>query len=138
MQNDKRFTAVELFAGAGGLSLGLENSGLSVVLANEIMPDFAATLIQNHPHTRVLTGDIHDIDFKKEIRRLNVSNVDVVSGGNHFRRIVKTEYDVVFSGTAFRLNYAAAECLVEVGEVGKARVFDGEQRHVGAVSRSQG
>ena len=82
MQNAKtRFTAVELFAGAGGLSLGLENSGLSVVLANEIMPDFAATLIQNHPNTCVLTGDIHDIDFKKEIRRLDVSSVDVVSGG---------------------------------------------------------
>ena len=41
------FTAVELFAGAGGLSIGLERAGIHVVIANEIMPDFAATLAAN-------------------------------------------------------------------------------------------
>ena len=32
--------AVELFAGAGGLSLGLEKAKIKVVLANEIEPEY--------------------------------------------------------------------------------------------------
>ena len=51
------FTAVELFAGAGGLSIGLERAGIHVVIANEIMPDFAATLAANHPETNVINDD---------------------------------------------------------------------------------
>lgn len=76
-----RFTAVELFAGAGGLSIGLENAGIDVVIANEIMPDFAATLAANHPHTKVINDDIHRINFKKELATLGLESVDVLSGG---------------------------------------------------------
>ena len=45
--------------GAGGLSIGLERAGIHVVIANEIMPDFAATLAANHPDTNVINEDIH-------------------------------------------------------------------------------
>ena len=75
------FTAVELFAGAGGLSIGLERAGIRVAIANEIMPDFAATLAANHPDTRVLNEDIHKIDFRAELRKLGLKSVDVLSGG---------------------------------------------------------
>ena len=62
------FTAVELFAGAGGLSIGLEHAGINVVIANEIMPDFAATLKANHPHTNVINEVIHiGISFREMI-----------------------------------------------------------------------
>ena len=77
----RRFTAVELFAGAGGLSVGLERAGISVVIANEIMPDFAATLAANHPHTKVINADIHRIDFRRELAELGLESVDVLSGG---------------------------------------------------------
>ena len=63
------FTAVELFAGAGGLSIGLEHVGINVVIANEIMPDFAATLKANHPHTNVINEDIYGL----RIRYLSVA-----------------------------------------------------------------
>jgi len=75
------YTAVELFAGAGGLSIGLEKAGIHVVIANEIMPDFAATLASNHPHTKVINDDIHKIDFAEELTKLGLSSVDVLSGG---------------------------------------------------------
>ena len=75
------FTAVELFAGAGGLSIGLERAGIHVVIANEIMPDFAATLAANHPDTNVINDDIHKIDFRAELRKLGLQSVDVLSGG---------------------------------------------------------
>ncbi len=74
-------TAVELFAGAGGLSIGLERAGIHVVLANEIMPDFAATLAANHPNTNVINEDIHKIDFRAELKKLGLESVDVLSGG---------------------------------------------------------
>ena len=75
------FTAVELFAGAGGLSIGLERAGIHVVIANEIMRDFAATLAANHPDTHVINDDIHKIDFKAELKKLGLDSVDVLSGG---------------------------------------------------------
>ena len=75
------FTAVELFAGAGGLSIGLERAGIHVVIANEIMPDFAATLAANHPDTNVINEDIHKINFREELKKLGLESVDVLSGG---------------------------------------------------------
>ena len=62
------FTAVELFAGAGGLSVGLERAGFRIALAVEIMPDFAATLAANHPGTKVVNADVHGVDFRAELR----------------------------------------------------------------------
>ena len=81
MPRQNEFTAVELFAGAGGLSIGLERAGIHVVIANEIMPDFAATLVANHPNTNVINDDIHKIDFKDELKKLGLESVDVLSGG---------------------------------------------------------
>ena len=79
--NANKFTAIELFAGAGGLSIGLEKAGISVVLANEIMPDFAATLKANHPNTNVINADIHEINFREELKKIGLDSVDVLSGG---------------------------------------------------------
>lgn len=78
--NDKPI-AIELFAGAGGLSLGLENAGFHVALAIEIVDEYAKTLKKNHLNTKVLVEDIHNVDFKKEIADLEIAEVDLVSGG---------------------------------------------------------
>ncbi len=75
------FTAVELFAGAGGLSLGLERAGFRVLLANEIEKDFATTFSINHPNTVMLNKDIHEINFIEEIKKIGVSNISLLSGG---------------------------------------------------------
>ncbi len=77
----KVYTAVELFAGAGGLSLGLERAGIHVVIANEIIPDFAATLAANHTETNVINEDIHKINFKSELQKIGLESIDVLSGG---------------------------------------------------------
>ena len=45
-------------SGAGGLSIGLERAGIHVVIANEIMPDFAATLAANRLEVKVINEDI--------------------------------------------------------------------------------
>lgn len=74
--------AIDLFAGAGGLSLGLSQAGIDVVLANEIEPDFAQTYRINHPQTHMREGDIAKIDFAKEIEELGLNGeIDLVAGG---------------------------------------------------------
>lgn len=70
------FTSVELFAGAGGLALGMHMAGFRHVLLNEIDPMACQTLRKNHPEWNVLEGDIHQIDFTP-LR----GKVDFLSGG---------------------------------------------------------
>lgn len=54
----RRPLAVDLFAGAGGLTLGLEQAGFDVVAAVEYDPVHAATHEYNFPHCKVLCADI--------------------------------------------------------------------------------
>lgn len=70
------FTSVELFAGAGGLAIGMHMAGFRHVLLNEIDPMACQTLRKNHPEWNVLEGDIHQIDFSP-LR----GKVDFLSGG---------------------------------------------------------
>lgn len=70
------FTSVELFAGAGGLALGMHLAGFRHVLLNEMDAMACQTLRRNHPEWNVLEGDIHQIDFTP-LR----GQVDFLSGG---------------------------------------------------------
>lgn len=54
----RRPVAVDFFAGAGGLSLGLEQAGFAVVTAVEYDPVHATTHEFNFPNTKVLCADI--------------------------------------------------------------------------------
>jgi DNA (cytosine-5)-methyltransferase 1 len=57
----ERPTAIDLFAGAGGLSLGLEQAGFDVLAAVEFDPLHAATHRFNFPATQLLCADASDI-----------------------------------------------------------------------------
>lgn len=70
------FTSVELFAGAGGLALGMHLAGFRHVLLNEMDAMACQTLRRNHPEWNVLEGDIHQVDFTP-LR----GHVDFLSGG---------------------------------------------------------
>lgn len=71
--------AIDLFAGCGGLSLGLAHAGFEVVLANELDQWAAQTYRVNHPGTRLLQCDIHDVG-KPEWRSLR-GEIALVAGG---------------------------------------------------------
>lgn len=73
---DRRHTDIELFAGAGGLALGLEQAGFDGLAYIEMNGDACETLRRNRPSWNVIEGDVHDIDF----RRYD-GQVDLVSGG---------------------------------------------------------
>lgn len=73
------FTTIDLFAGAGGLSKGFEQTGrFKVVLAAENNRNAAATYRKNHPNTEI-RDDVRSIDYI-EIRR-KYGKVDLVIGG---------------------------------------------------------
>ena len=73
---DHNYTVLELFAGAGGLAIGLEKAGLKCIALNEIDRWAAATLRNNRPNWNVLEGDIRNISFSDLYDK-----VDVVTGG---------------------------------------------------------
>jgi DNA (cytosine-5)-methyltransferase 1 len=73
---DHSYTVVELFAGAGGLAVGMEKAGLKCLALNEIDKHAAATLRRNRPHWNVLEGDIKSFDFSEYHNK-----ADVVTGG---------------------------------------------------------
>ena len=56
--------AIDLFAGAGGLSLGLEQAGFDVVAAVEYDPVHAAVHRFNFPRTTVLCSDVSSLEPK--------------------------------------------------------------------------
>lgn len=49
----RQFDFIDLFAGGGDLSLGLEQAGFRSVFVNEIMPQFAGTYRINASHSQI-------------------------------------------------------------------------------------
>ena len=70
------YKVIELFAGAGGLAVGLEKSGLKCVALNEIDKWACQTLRINRPNWNVLEGDVKEFSFDAF-----KGKVDVVTGG---------------------------------------------------------
>lgn len=77
-ENEKtqKFSSIELFAGAGGLALGLEKAGFQAALLNEWDKHACATLRHNRPEWNVLEGDVCEIDFTPYRGK-----IDLLSGG---------------------------------------------------------
>lgn len=71
---------IDLFAGVGGLSLGFENNGFDVILANEYDSAIASAYEENHKGTKMICGDITLLDLHKIFSKY-VGEVDVVIGG---------------------------------------------------------
>lgn len=59
--NNSNKVGIDIFSGAGGLSLGAENAGISIGLAIEKDPSAAKTFGRNHPGVNILCKDIGEI-----------------------------------------------------------------------------
>ena len=77
------FKSIELFAGAGGLALGLEKAGFDTIGLIELDKDASDTLKLNRPNWRVIHDDIANISCLdlEEYFGIVKGELDVLSGG---------------------------------------------------------
>lgn len=74
---------IDLFAGAGGISIGLEEAGFNCLYANEVSPIYSTTLENGHPGAFVETGDIRNVDAASVRRALQLEKgeLSLLAGG---------------------------------------------------------
>jgi DNA (cytosine-5)-methyltransferase 1 len=88
-----KLKSIDLFAGCGGLSLGLEQAGFETVFVNELHPDAMKTFLQNRPKTDLGNSKNHVLDIKT----LTKSKDSLRSFGDYIKR-EHGEIDLVCGG----------------------------------------
>ena len=117
------YEVIELFAGAGGLALGLERAGLKNKVLVEIDKDCVNTLKKNRPNWDSKLCDVHDVDF-------NGMTADIVTGGFPCQAFSHAGKRLGFKDTRGTLFFEFARCVKEV----KPKIFlaenvEGLKRH---------
>lgn len=103
------YTAIELFAGAGGTALGFENAGIQHILLNEIDKDCVATLQHNFPKgTNIIHADVHNVDFSPW-----KGKVDIVQAGFPCQAFSYAGKSMGFEDTRGTLFFEFARCVKE-------------------------
>lgn len=75
----KRPKVVDMFCGAGGMSLGMEAAGCDVVVAVDIDPVHCVTHHYNFPDTKTICADVRLINGQDIVERFG--QIDIVCGG---------------------------------------------------------
>jgi DNA (cytosine-5)-methyltransferase 1 len=83
VKTKRNYSFIDLFAGCGGLSVGLENAGFNPIFVNEIDPTFAETYYFNHDLNldQYYVGDINKLLNEFEKYSIYFSETDLVCGG---------------------------------------------------------
>lgn len=79
----KQYKMVDLFAGCGGLSLGMEQAGFTPWFVNEIVPTFCNTYKKNHnlSDDHYYIGDINELNEHLEEYQEYLTDITLVCGG---------------------------------------------------------
>ena len=72
----RNYQSIELFAGAGGMALGMEKAGIHHLLLNDFDHYATQTLKKNRPNWDIIHGDVANIDFIPY-----KGKVDLLTGG---------------------------------------------------------
>ncbi|MEA3272918.1 MAG: DNA (cytosine-5-)-methyltransferase [Patescibacteria group bacterium] len=109
LKNKKKskYTAIELFAGAGGTALGMENVGIKHVLLNEYDKYACETLRKNKPNWNVTEGDVREIAFTE-------GQADIVQGGFPCQAFSYAGNKMGFEDIRGTLFFEFARCVKEV------------------------
>jgi DNA (cytosine-5)-methyltransferase 1 len=71
-----KLTSIELFCGAGGLALGMENAGINSKLLVDFDRDSIRTIAKNRPNLNALLASVTDIDLHEY-----KDQIDIMAGG---------------------------------------------------------
>ena len=100
----KMYTFIDLFSGAGGLSLGFEYAGFKGIVAIENMPAAVETYKYNFKHP-LICGDIGKKEIKRElydvIKKSDINKIDVICGGFPCQGFSMSGYRIVDDGRNF-------------------------------------
>jgi len=133
-QHDDAYSVVELFAGAGGLALGLEIAGFSTKAVLENNKWACATLRKNRPSWNVIENDIVKISENKLETYIDFEcEVDLLSGGYPCQSFSYAGKKLGLEDTRGTLFYSYAEILKEL----KPKIFLAENVK-GLVSHDNG
>lgn len=113
----REFTSVELFAGAGGLALGMSKAGFKHVLLNEFDSSACKTLLKNRPQWNVVEGDVRHVDFTPLCGK-----IDFLSGGFPCQAFSYAGKQGGFNDTRGTLFFELARAVKEI----QPKVFMGE------------
>jgi DNA (cytosine-5)-methyltransferase 1 len=72
---------VDLFCGAGGLSVGFEEAGFKAVFANDNDPFACDTYEFNHPAAHICRGDVEAVTAANILERTGLDSIPLVIGG---------------------------------------------------------
>ena len=129
MPNPKlNINVLELFAGAGGLALGLEQAGLHTHTLIEIDKKCCDTLKYNRPMWNVINADVSTVDFT----HYN-GEVEIVAGGFPCQAFSYAGKKLGFEDTRGTLFFEFARCIKEV----QPMIFIAENVR-GLISHDQG
>jgi DNA (cytosine-5)-methyltransferase 1 len=83
MSTKKRPIAIDLFSGAGGMTLGFEMAGFDVVTSVELDPVHCATHEYNFPFWKIICGDVLKLtgDEIRSKAKIGAAEIDLVFGG---------------------------------------------------------
>lgn len=81
MNKEKKYSYIDLFSGAGGLSLGFDNAGFENIFSLDIEKSFNETYKLNFPKHKLIELDIKKLKEQEVKKILGNKKVDVVVGG---------------------------------------------------------
>ncbi|HDS0949000.1 TPA: DNA cytosine methyltransferase [Stenotrophomonas maltophilia] len=79
---ERKLTAIDLFSGCGGLTLGLRSAGFEVVAAVEIDRKAAETYRANHPQVPLIESDIRSVSSEHLLAKADLTKgeLDLLAG----------------------------------------------------------
>ena len=124
-RGSRRPRSIELFAGAGGLALGISKAGFETVALVDNDRDCVATLRKNRPRWNVIGRDIADVDFRG-------MKADLVTGGFPCQPFSHAGHKLGFRDVRGTIFYEFARAIKQV----RPRAFLAE--NVEAIPRNDG
>ncbi|MFT8797667.1 DNA cytosine methyltransferase [Zymomonas mobilis] len=110
----KPFSLIELFAGAGGLAIGMERAGFQTIMFNEIDKHACNTLRKNRPTWNIVEKDIREVNFSYYHHK-----IDVLTGGFPCQSFSYAGKSLGFEDVRGTLFFEFARALKEI----KPKVF---------------